>query len=84
MTKTFYVRPRSSAGYGAGDGSSYENAWNGMDAVDWAAMKRAEPATLWVCGNPEGEQGFLTIFVEKSYLEAAPHPLPRRELTESV
>ena len=84
MKKTFYVRPKSDAGYGSGDGTSYENAWNGMDAVDWNVMSRSEPATLWVCGSPEGQSGFLTVFVEKSYLEAAPRPHISRELTESV
>ena len=34
-----------------GDGASYENAWNGFDAVDWGALSKNDPpATLWVCG----------------------------------
>jgi hypothetical protein len=89
--KTFYVRPRCDAGYGRGDGTSYEDAWNGFDAVDWQAMAAGEPATLWVCGSPEGPAGFLTVHLEWSYLKqpaekaiepAGPHP--RREFTESV
>jgi hypothetical protein len=84
MTKrTFYVRPKSDAGYGRGDGTSYTDAWNGMDAVDWSVLNQQE-STLWICGDPSGEPGFLTVFVEKSYLASSPHPLPRRELTESV
>jgi hypothetical protein len=68
--RTFYVRPQCDTGYGNGDGRSYENAWNGLVAVDWGAMS-AEPAQLWVCGDPQGQPGFVTVFVERSYLEAA-------------
>jgi len=82
--KTFYVRPQRDAGYGSGDGTSYENAWNGLDAVDWEVMRRAEPAKLWVCGDREEQSGFVTVFVEKSYLETASRPHTRRELTEPV
>jgi len=82
--RVFYVRPAIHGGYGRGDGSSYDDAWNGMDAVDWDAMSRAEPAILWVCGEREEQSGFVTVFVEKSYLETAPRPHPRRELTEPV
>ena len=83
--KTFYVRPRCETGYGQGDGSSYEHAWNGIEAVDWQALAR-EPAQLWVCGDPQGcTSGFMTVFVEKSYLASeAPHPLPRRESPQPV
>lgn len=82
--RIFYVRPKCETGYGGGDGNSYENAWNGMEEVDWDALSRAEPATLWVCGDPQGQAGFMTVFVEKSYLAAAPRPVLSRELTESV
>lgn len=90
--KTFYVRPQCDAGYGAGDGTSYENAWNGLPAVDWAALSAAEPATLWVCGDPQGQPGFMTVFVEWSFLlqsvptseHAAPRPDPRRESPQPV
>jgi len=68
--RTFYVRPQCDTGYGSGDGRSYENAWNGLVAVDWNAMS-AEPAQLWVCGDPQGQPGFVTVFVERSYIEAA-------------
>jgi len=33
--KTYYVRPQREGGYGAGDGATYESAWNGLDQVDW-------------------------------------------------
>ncbi|MGQ0656428.1 MAG: hypothetical protein ACT4P4_29915 [Betaproteobacteria bacterium] len=80
----FYVRPRTAGGYGRSDGSSYENAWNGLEAVDWDRMSRAGAATLRVCGEREEPSAFVTVFVEKSYLETAPRPHPRRELTEPV
>ena len=90
--RTFYVRPERACGYGAGDGSSYENAWNGMGGVDWQAMSEAEPATLWVCGAGDAPSGFLTVFVEMSYLKnggsalepAAPSTDPRRESPQPV
>jgi hypothetical protein len=89
---TFYVRPAQPGGYGAGDGSSYENAWSGMAAVDWEAMAARQPATLWVCGGGDAPSGFLTVFVETSYLQnggspielAAPRPDPRREPAQPV
>jgi hypothetical protein len=79
--RTFYVRPESDTGYGRGDGTSYENAWNGFKAVNWDALA-GEPATLWVCGGPAGPAGFVTLHVEWSYLkgddvQARPHT--RRE-----
>jgi hypothetical protein len=85
--KTYYVRPRSDAGYGNGDGSSYEHAWNGVEAVDWRALQSGEPAQLWLCGDPQGPGGFLTVFVEKSYLESpesATGPFSRRESPQPV
>jgi hypothetical protein len=69
--RKFYVRPQRDAGYGASDGSSYENAWNGLAAVDWNAMSDGEPAQLWVCGDPQGQPGFMTVFVEWSYIATA-------------
>ena len=81
--RTFYVRPDSPAGYGRGDGTSYDNAWNGFKSVDWNAL-RGEPSTLWVCGESTANAptGFVTLHIEWSYLndtndEARPHP--RRE-----
>lgn len=65
--RTFYVRPHCDAGYGRGDGKSYDSAWNGLQAVDWSAIA-AEPAQLWVCGDPQGQPGFMTVFVEMSYI----------------
>ena len=86
MTRTYYVRPERDGGYGAGDGSSYEDAWNGPEAIDWRAIRAGE-ATLWVCGDPAGPGGFFTVFVERSYLEAAEpaaRPFPRRESPQPV
>jgi hypothetical protein len=82
--RTYYVRPRCDGGYGAGDGTSYENAWNGIEAVDWRAVAAGEPAQLWVCGDPRGPGGFMTVFVEMSYLESTPRPLSRRESPQPV
>jgi len=88
--RKYYVRPQCDAGYGAGDGSSYENAWNGLAAVDWNAMSQDEPAQLWVCGDPQGQPGFMTVFVEWSYIAqqgnsfAAPRPDSRRESPQPV
>ncbi|MGQ0543915.1 MAG: hypothetical protein ACT4P3_01080 [Betaproteobacteria bacterium] len=79
--RAFYVRPKRDGGYGAGDGTSYENAWNGVDAVDWSVIRTGD-ATLWMCGDPQGPGGFMTVFVEWSYLESAEpaaRPLLRRE-----
>ena len=69
--RKYYVRPQCDAGYGAGDGTSYESAWNGLASVDWSAMSSGEPAQLWVCGDPQGQPGFITVFVERSYIETA-------------
>lgn len=77
--RTYYVRPRRDEGYGAGDGLSYENAWNGVESVDWRAIAAGDPAQIWLCGDPQGPGGFMTVFIETSYLESARHPLSRRE-----
>ncbi|HUQ26031.1 MAG TPA: hypothetical protein VM140_10190 [Burkholderiales bacterium] len=69
--RKFYVRPQCAAGYGSGDGTSYENAWNGLQSVEWSAMSVGEPAQLWVCGDPQGQPGFMTVFVEWSYIATA-------------
>ena len=90
--RTFYVRPQCDAGYGSGDGRTYENAWNGLQAVDWSALSGREPAQLWVCGDPQGQPGFMTVFVEWSYIAtqagatafAAPSPDPRRKSPQPV
>lgn len=66
--RIFYVRPAKDGGYGEGDGTSYENAWNGVQQVDWQAVRRHEPATVWVCGNDERPSEFMTMHVEVSYL----------------
>ena len=93
--RIFYVRPQRDAGYGSGDGQSYESAWNGLQAVDWRAMSAEEPAQLWVCGDPQGQPGFMTVFVEWSYIateaaaatqtgKGASSPDPRRESPQPV
>ena len=81
--RTFYVRPDSESGYGRGDGSSYEHAWNGFKSVNWERLA-GEPATLWVCGDPGGPGGFVTLHVEWSYLKTSPEaalavPEPKAE-----
>ncbi len=68
--RIFYVRPSKQGGYGLGDGSSYENAWNGFAEVDWQQVRSAEPATVWVCGNGDRPGEFMTVQVELSYLQA--------------
>jgi hypothetical protein len=45
------VRPERDVRYGAGDGTSYENAWNGLASVDWAALAACASATVLVCGE---------------------------------
>jgi len=49
--RTFYVRPERQSRYGAGDGTSYENAWNGLAAVDWDALAACASAMVLVCGE---------------------------------
>jgi hypothetical protein len=70
--RIFYVRPAKAGGYGASDGSSFDNAWNGFEAVDWQAVAAGEPATVWLCGDAGQPAGFMTLQVEWSYL--AQHP----------
>ena len=84
--RTFYVRPTRDAAYGAGDGTTYEDAWNGLENVDWKAMAAGDPAQLWLCGGPNGPGGFMTVFVEWSYFAeaTAPRPVPGRESPVTV
>lgn len=49
--RIFYVRPERDARYGAGDGTSYENAWNGLASVDWAALAAFARARILICGE---------------------------------
>lgn len=49
--RIFYVRPERDARYGAGDGTSYENAWNGLAAVDWDTLAACAPARILICGE---------------------------------
>jgi hypothetical protein len=50
-----FVRPKRASKYGFGDGSSYDNAWNGlsaMGAAQWAELDVPDKSsTLWVCGT---------------------------------
>ncbi len=48
LAATWYVRP-SGGSYGTEDGTSYANAWNGFDNIDWANMGSGD--TLYVCGT---------------------------------
>jgi hypothetical protein len=64
--------------YGAGDGTTYVNAGNGLEKVDWQAMSASDPAQLWLCGGPGGPGGFMTVFVNWSYFETAPQALRRQ------
>jgi len=41
--RAFYVRPRRDGGYGAGDGTSYENAWNGVESATSIACGCSPP-----------------------------------------
>jgi hypothetical protein len=48
----FYVRPNQSSNYGSGDGSSYANAWNGFESINWDKLNvSGVSSTLWVCGT---------------------------------
>jgi copper-binding protein NosD len=48
----FYVRPNRNGSYGSGDGSSYANAWNGLESVEWERLNVPDvSSTLWVCGT---------------------------------
>ena len=79
--RVFYVRPARAGGYGASDGSSYGDAWNGFDAVDWSALARAGSAALVKVCVPSG---FVPILVNWSFDLAQENPVPRREPAESV
>jgi hypothetical protein len=70
VIRTFYVRPECESGYGKGDGTSYEHAWNGFQSIKWGELA-GQPATLWVCGDPGGPGGFVTLHVEWSYLQSS-------------
>ncbi|MDO8467398.1 MAG: hypothetical protein Q7S56_00405, partial [Nanoarchaeota archaeon] len=50
--KIWYVRPLASNGlYGNGDGSSYDNAWNGLKNVLWGDNGVKAGDSLYVCGT---------------------------------
>jgi hypothetical protein len=57
-----FVRPPQAAKYGTGNGSSYENAWNGMAKIDWKRVKCND--TIHVSGdhvNTETKHKVITI-----------------------
>ena len=45
----YYVRPTGGS-YGAGDGTSYANAWSGFSAINWTTVDNGN-GTLWVAGT---------------------------------
>ena len=61
---TFYVRPQREAGYGSGDGTSHENAWNGFAAIDWDVLLAQAPATILVCGGASGRERVIALRVD--------------------
>ena len=36
--------------YGVEDGTSHENAWDGLDQVVWGSSGVKSGDTLWICG----------------------------------
>jgi hypothetical protein len=71
----FYVRPNRSGPYGSGDGSSYVDAWNGLESVDWDRLNAAgASSTLWICGThrrrmqvPSADYGGAAFTSERRY-----------------
>jgi hypothetical protein len=47
--KDWYVRPAGGT-YGSENGTSYENAWDGLNNVVWGASGIQPGDSLWVCG----------------------------------
>jgi hypothetical protein len=58
--RTFYVRPQCDAGYGSGNGKELRERLERAAGGRLGAMS-AEPAQLWVCGDPRGQPGFMTV-----------------------
>jgi hypothetical protein len=58
----WYVRPYGGS-YGSADGTTYNTAWGGLDAVQWGSGKVAAGDTLWVCGTHDGSypHGMMTV-----------------------
>jgi hypothetical protein len=61
---TFYVRPERESRYGSGDGTSYDNAWNGFAAVDWDVLLAQAPATILVCAEATGRERLIALRVD--------------------
>lgn len=51
LASTFYVRPGQHATYGTGDGTSYNNAWNGITNIVWRGTGVLPGDTIYVCGT---------------------------------
>jgi hypothetical protein len=51
---SFYARPQAASTYGTEAGTSYANAWNGLDAVVWGEGGLNAGDTLYVCGHHSG------------------------------
>ena len=66
LATDWYVRP-AGGDYGAKNGTSYNNAWDGLRSVVWGPNGVKPGDTLWVCGlhiytmsNPLSSGGFAT------------------------
>jgi len=68
----WFVRSLSN-GYGSGNGSNYNDAWNGFSSINWGSIQAGD--TLYVCGpHDAGYLGDKNIIVPpgKSGTEMAP------------
>ena len=57
---SWFVRPRKMDNYGSGDGSTYENAWNGLESIQFkgtgGSTTGVEPGdVLYICGLHVGQ-----------------------------
>ena len=80
----FYVRPRCDAGYGSGDGGSFDNAFNGFEAIDWTRLQALKPSWLTICGAGDSRHDLVTVQVEWMDASAEKSPLSRRESSQPV
>jgi hypothetical protein len=62
--RIFYVRPERASRYGAGDGTSYENAWNGFASIDWAVLAAFAPVMVAICGDAAGRDRLIALEVD--------------------
>ncbi|MCF6174641.1 MAG: right-handed parallel beta-helix repeat-containing protein [Victivallaceae bacterium] len=49
FAEDYFVRPPLSGGYGAGNGTTYTDAWNGWSNINWGSMGGGD--TLYICGD---------------------------------